>query len=671
MKIRKKILLVVLPVIIVSILSISIIALNNFYVSTKNEIIEKLQLTGNNIVDKISRVIFERVGDIRFLSESNVLSDPNIPLKEKVNLLRTAERTYKTYASMSLYNKDGIKIGDTRSLYIGLNESQKPFFTHAIRGQIYYDKFPVLSQSLSQYVIHFSAPIYIAGGNISGVVVARYPISKLNDIFRIFPVPGTESSSPLRVDLVGNNGLVIYSNHDRKSILHDNLRDLKIFKVLTNNSAFDKGNKMTIPITIESTDRYGESLFAGISQGHGYLDYKGSGWYLILSESTKDVYAAFQNTIYEFILAAGIILTIAVVLIILFSNRLITPISRLRYAALLLSKGNYDTPIPIHSGDEIGDLSNALDIMRSRVTETNKHLNDIVDKKTKQLTDMNQSLMESKKSLEELNRSLIQSDRAKEEFIMMVSHELKTPITPAKMYVEVLLKSRSLGELSEKQRKAMTAVHQSILKLEDLINDVLDVYKLDVGKLSLKKKAVPVKDIVNENFSELRPLMTNKGINFVEKISPSTEGITVLCDPKRISQVICNLVTNSVDFVPDKGGKIILKADLNDKNNSGGNHSVVFSVTDNGPGIPKDKVPKLFKKFYQIDTSLTRKHGGTGLGLAISKGIVEAHDGKIWVDIDYAGGTCIKFTIPIDNREDNNEDVSKRDNNPNEKGEEK
>jgi cell shape-determining protein MreC len=127
-KIRKKILLVVLPVIIVSILSISIIALNNFYASTKNEIIEKLQLTGNNIVDKISRVIFERVGDIRFLSESNVLSDPNILLKEKVNFLRTAERTYKTYASMSLYDKDGIKIGDTRSLYLGLNEISEAFF---------------------------------------------------------------------------------------------------------------------------------------------------------------------------------------------------------------------------------------------------------------------------------------------------------------------------------------------------------------------------------------------------------------------------------------------------------------------------------------------------------------------------------------------------------------
>ncbi|MGG6460745.1 MAG: hypothetical protein ACM3JQ_04890 [Candidatus Eiseniibacteriota bacterium] len=126
MKIKRKLIIVVLPVVIV--LSISAIALNNFYTSIKKEAVEKLELTGDNIVDKISRVMFERVWDIKFFSNSNVLSDPNVSVKEKVNFLRSAERVYKTYASMSIYDKDGIKIGDTRSLYIGLNESQKPFF---------------------------------------------------------------------------------------------------------------------------------------------------------------------------------------------------------------------------------------------------------------------------------------------------------------------------------------------------------------------------------------------------------------------------------------------------------------------------------------------------------------------------------------------------------------
>lgn len=654
MRIRHKILLVVLPVVIVSILSISAIALNNFFVATKNEIIDKLKSTGDNIVDKTSRVMFERIADIKFLSGSNLLSNPDINLIQKVNFLRSAERAYKSYASMSLYDKDGIKIGDTRSLYIGSNESQKPFFTHAVSGQVYYDKVPVMSESLSQYVIHFSAPLYTQNGEISGVIATRFPVSKLNDIFRT-PVTGVENVNPIRLDLIANNGLVIYSDHDRKSMLHDNLGDLAIFKTMTNNSRTDDISKRGVPVTIESTNRYGESIYLGISQGQGYLDYKGSGWFLILSESTKDAFAVLQRTIYDFIIAAGIILVIALILILLFSNRLTTPITRLRALALQLSEGNYDTPIPTFSRDELGDLSYALDIMRTRITETNKHLNDLVDHKTSQLVQMNKDLTESKNRLETLNQSLILSDKAKEEFIMMVSHELKTPITPAKIYTEILLTSKSLGNLNDKQKKAILAVHKSITRLEGLINDVLDVYKLDIGKMSLKKKVIAVGEIINENISELRPLMKDKGINFKAEVKPTCERIKVLCDPRRIAQVIGNLVRNSVDFVEDKVGRITIRVELidnegvNDKfkqdHDSAG--QVVITVEDNGPGIPRDKAENLFKKFYQIDTTLTRKHGGTGLGLAISRGIVEAHGGTIWVDLEHNNGASIKFTLPI------------------------
>jgi signal transduction histidine kinase len=666
-KIKHKILLVVLPVVVVSILAISAIALNNFFVSTKNEIIDKLKLTGENIVDKISRVMFERVADIKFLSGSNLLSDPDINLIQKVNFLRSAERAYKSYASMSLYDKDGIKIGDTRSLYVGLNESQKPFFTHAIRGEIYYDKIPVLSESLSQYVIHFSAPLYTKG-NISGVIATRYPISKLNDIFRTFPVSGPETFNPIRLNLIANNGLVIYSDHDRKSMLHDNLRDLKIFKALTNNSGIDEGDQRRVPVTIESTSRYGESLYLGINQGQGYLDYKGSGWFLILSESTKDAFAVLQKTIFDFIIAAGIILVVALILILLFSNRLITPITRLRALALQLSEGNYDIRIPTFSRDELGDLSHALDIMRTRITETNKHLNELVNQKTGQLVEMNKDLIESRNRLESLNESLILSDKAKEEFIMMVSHELKTPITPAKIYIEILLTSKSLGKLNEKQKKAILAVQKSISRLEGLINDVLDVYKLDVGKMSLRKKEVAVGDIINENISELMPLMKDKGINFKAEVRAPCDSLRVLCDPTRIAQVIGNLVRNSVDFVGDKVGKITIRVELVenerisntnklDHNNA---NQVVITVEDNGPGIPSDKAESLFKKFYQIDTTLSRKHGGTGLGLAISRGIIEAHGGKIWIALEHTNGTSIKFTLPLagaDSRQTNNNKI--------------
>ena len=118
--------------------------------------------------------------------------------------------------------------------------------------------------------------------------------------------------------------------------------------------------------------------------------------------------------------------------------------------------------------------------------------------------------------------------------------------------------------------------------------------------------------------------------------------LSVICDSKRIEQVISNLVKNSVDFVPEKDGKITIRAEVDETY-----QNVIFTVEDNGIGIPLEKMDNLFKTFYQVDTTLARKHGGTGLGLVICKGIIESHGGRIWIDRNYTYGTSIKFTLLI------------------------
>jgi signal transduction histidine kinase len=129
-------------------------------------------------------------------------------------------------------------------------------------------------------------------------------------------------------------------------------------------------------------------------------------------------------------------------------------------------------------------------------------------------------------------------------------------------------------------------------------------------------------------------------------------GMSLLCDSQRITQVISNLVRNSIDFVPEKTGLITIRSSIYNTENSeaklvqGSNKMVLFAIQDNGIGIPPSKIDSLFKKFYQVDTMLTRKHQGTGLGLAICKGIIEAHGGKIWFEKGYTKGTLVKFTLP-------------------------
>jgi signal transduction histidine kinase len=182
-----------------------------------------------------------------------------------------------------------------------------------------------------------------------------------------------------------------------------------------------------------------------------------------------------------------------------------------------------------------------------------------------------------------------------------------------------------------------------------LINDIFDVYKLDIGKLKLNKKVVQLASLVKENTPEFELLMRDKQIQLDVKIIPPSEKVNVLCDPRRVGQVLANLIKNSIDFVPEKGGRITIKTETDDSKqiNDVNSNYIVFTIEDNGSGIPFEKITNLFKKFYQVDTSTKRKHGGTGLGLAICKGIVEGHGGKIWVDTKHAQGTSIKFTLPV------------------------
>jgi signal transduction histidine kinase len=696
MKIRTKLLVTLIPLVSMSIVVTALLAIDNFARTIQSEIVAELEIVTENLMDKLSRVMFERVADVKFLSTGNVLSNPNITIPEKVDYLRDMERTYKTYTSMSIYATNGTKIGDTRNVLVGINESAKPFFMNAIKGEIYYDRIPVMSQSLKQYVIHFSAPLYDTEGKISGVVVTRFPISKLHEVFNIpnqhrmerQEASENNNGNGMEIDLVSSNGLVLYSNYDRKSILNRNLSETSFFQQLKQQGS--EGGLTSISGQ--------EPIFIGLGQGRGYLDYKGSGWFLILTENTQEIFAGLYALITQYIATSAVILIAAVLIIFLLAARISTPISRLRSAATEVSNGRYDIPIILtgknkrkygdksmnvgksnQGSDEIGELASTLEVMRQNVLNVNSNLNALVVNRTKQLEAANEVLKAKEIQLVDANKNLVMADRAKEEFMSMISHELKSPLAPMKLYTEMLLKDNSttlpvdspsstdVGYI-DRRKKGLLIIHKNILRLEMLVSDILDVYKLDIGTLKLHKTIIEVTELVEENVTNLRPLAEDKKAQLIEDIS-ATLGVLLWCDPHRITQVISNLVRNSVDFVPEKTGKIVIrtsvcKIDIPEVKKEKENEKmqmVLFEVEDNGTGIPKDKIDSLFKKFYQLDTTLTRSHGGTGLGLVICKGIIEAHGGEIWIDKEYTRGARVKFTVPV-RKGDNSNDKGQNDN---------
>lgn len=238
--------------------------------------------------------------------------------------------------------------------------------------------------------------------------------------------------------------------------------------------------------------------------------------------------------------------------------------------------------------------------------------------------------------LQQANEELKKIDTLKDEFVSMVSHELMTPITPILLCSEMLLRCKKNGELDEKQRKDITKIYNNAKNLGSLIQDFLDINKLELKKLKLNNVNVEIKEFLENLIENLKSYTLEKNISLVLELEKSW---TVTCDPKRISQVISNLIKNAVDFVP-QDGKITLRVQQMD------NSDTMFTVEDNGSGIPSEKTDNLFKKFYKADTSLSRKHGGTGLGLAICQGIIEAHGGKIWLDKNYKNGARFQFILP-------------------------
>ncbi|MGN6346568.1 MAG: sensor histidine kinase, partial [Candidatus Nitrosocosmicus sp.] len=563
----------------------------------------------------------------------------NITLSEKMNYLRSMERAVKAYSSISIYNKSGFKIGDTRNVLIGDNDYRQKFFQDAIKGKTYYSPIPTFTKSLNQYVIQFSAPIYGKNKEFQGVVVANYPINKINDIFNKIISPRNQieiNSNPIKLDLISNNGTIIYSNYDRKSILHTKP---EIQQLISKHMI--QSNLNLINNNIDNSILNGTDLFVSASQGDGYLDYKGSGWILILRENTGVVFSDVQNIVNQSIFASTIIIIISIMIILLIARNISTPISKLMKKVIELGKGDYYSKIEINSSDEIGELARQFDLMRQELNKVNSNLNKLVEERTSELKNANEVLKSKEDNLRKLNKELINADLAKEEFMSMVSHELKTPLVPARGYLEIMLRQKKTGILNDKQKKFVDVIYRNILKLEYLVNDVLEVYKLDIGKLRFSKKLENINDLMKSIETESRILIMDKKIDLTFKVLTDKNDY-ILCDIKRIEQVFSNLIKNSMDFVPLDLGKIMVTVDRHEDGKS-----IKFSVYDNGPGIPAEEADNLFQKFYQIDTSETRKHSGTGLGLVICKGIIEAHGGKIWIDKEYTTGASFVFTIPL------------------------
>lgn len=251
----------------------------------------------------------------------------------------------------------------------------------------------------------------------------------------------------------------------------------------------------------------------------------------------------------------------------------------------------------------------------------------------KEIQGLKGALLKASEEIEKLSR--IKSD-----FISIISHELRTPLTSIKESVSLVLDGIA-GPISEEQKKFLTIAKNNIDRLVKIITDILDISKLEAGRIVMHKIKLNINEIIKNVYESTKTAVREKGIEFSLSLGESVE-LTWL-DPDRIGQVLKNLISNAIKF--NRGnGKIKI---LSSKEGINGKDFIKIIVEDNGIGMPQEEIENLFRNFSPLDTGMTRKHGGAGLGLAISKGIVELHGGDIWAMSEPDIGSKFIFTIPI------------------------
>ena len=282
-----------------------------------------------------------------------------------------------------------------------------------------------------------------------------------------------------------------------------------------------------------------------------------------------------------------------------------------------VAAGNFGGRINVLNRDEFGVLAGRLNHMSQEL-----HRLDLERRR-------------ASAELERLNEELAQSSRAKSEFLANMSHELRTPMNAILGFTEMLI-DELYGKVPEPLKEPLTDIEVNGRHLLRLINDVLDLSKIEAGRMELALSEYSVREVVDTVYASLRSLAAEKGLEFTSHVAddlPLAYG-----DSSRLTQCLINLGGNAIKFT--KQGRVAIDVEL-------AGDDLIYRVVDTGIGIPEDELENIFAEFRQVDATVTREFGGTGLGLAITKKFAEMHGGRVWVESRIGEGCTFFLCVPL------------------------
>ncbi|PZR13611.1 MAG: hypothetical protein DI536_12755 [Archangium gephyra] len=343
-------------------------------------------------------------------------------------------------------------------------------------------------------------------------------------------------------------------------------------------------------------------------------------WTVFSVVSNEAVNTPLSRQVTRLLWRTGLVVLLGFILAFVLAQRMVAPVIPLVSAARDLSRGLSPGPVAVDRADELGELTGQFNAMVKATVSHRAELEGRVEERTRSLTAANQELKVQQEELraqqdelERKNQEVEKATQLKSAFLANMSHELRTPLNSVIGFSELL--ADELGPtLSDRHRKYLGDVRGAGKHLLSLINDILDLSKIEAGRLELRREAVSAAELLNHAQSLVGGTALSRQILITQDVRTTR---SVSADPEKLRQALVNLLSNAIKFSPARSEVVLSAEDVGNK--------IRFSVRDNGPGIEASLLPRLFEPFVQGENPMVKKHQGTGLGLAISRRLVESH----------------------------------------------
>jgi len=603
--------------------------------------------------NNISSFFNKRINEIEYLSNMySVFQQPTASSEQDIlNSLKEFQQKESSYKVLGLIDAAGKPIALTSSQWQNQDFASQDYFIEAVRSDRIYFSAPGIGLVDKQPELVISRAVRnLKTKKLIGVVVGIIDLRKVGEITHYAIMRSIAEGRYIFVTILDESALLLYDNGMLFSkYLKERLSDNEVYQKVKRGEQVKR--------EIEAGKREAAFVTSGqipFSREYGYVGGVQVGadpnlvfnrWVILVSIPESTVLEGLQEVKIKFI-----IVIIAIVIFIPFfavslARDFLKPVYELHRGSEIIGQGNLEYHIQVNTGNELQQLAEQFNLMADNLKNSYAKLEEKVRERTSELQERNLELQKVQDYLvqknEELNDAynrLERLDIMKDEFVSTVSHELRTPLTAIKEGVSLIMDRVLPGGISPEQERVLNIAKKNIERLETLIQDILDLAKLESGRMKMVKHEQQIQRLIESFIPTMMPLVEHKKLSLGYSLE---EGLpSIYADETRLLQVLTNLVGNSIKFT-DGGGKITVRI-----KRSATPGMVEFAIEDTGKGIPSEALNRIFEKFEQVDREVKPGIKGTGLGLSICRQIVEAHGGKITVASGLNKGSTFSFTIP-------------------------